>query len=79
MYQIILPLTLPWKLSSWTCSFGYLTLQIKLGSPGYKERYYKAKFSVETAADIEGKMKEIVCVSTCCLFGFGKLLLFYLK
>ena len=30
----------------------------------YKERYYKAKFSVEGPTDIECKRKEIVCVSS---------------
>ncbi|XP_047155317.1 5'-3' exoribonuclease 3-like [Vigna umbellata] len=38
----------------------FLVDKIKLGAPGYKERYYKAKFSVETPTDIEGKRKEIV-------------------
>nr|XP_007132482.1 hypothetical protein PHAVU_011G097800g [Phaseolus vulgaris]ESW04476.1 hypothetical protein PHAVU_011G097800g [Phaseolus vulgaris] len=38
----------------------FLIDKIKFGAPGYKERYYKAKFSVETSTDIEGKRKEIV-------------------
>ncbi|WVZ02247.1 hypothetical protein V8G54_023053 [Vigna mungo] len=38
----------------------FLVDKIKFEAPGYKERYYKAKFSVETPTDIEAKRKEIV-------------------
>ncbi|TKY67031.1 5'-3' exoribonuclease 3 [Spatholobus suberectus] len=38
----------------------FLTDKIKLATPGCKERYYKAKFSVEGPTDIECKRKEIV-------------------
>ncbi|XP_022631366.1 5'-3' exoribonuclease 3-like [Vigna radiata var. radiata] len=38
----------------------FLVDKIKFGAPGYKERYYKAKFSVETPTEIEAKRKEIV-------------------
>ncbi|KAH1159164.1 hypothetical protein GYH30_031067 [Glycine max] len=41
-------------------SGNFLTDKIKLGTTGYKERYYKAKFSVEGPTDIECKRKEIV-------------------
>ncbi|XP_054815833.1 5'-3' exoribonuclease 3-like isoform X2 [Prosopis cineraria] len=34
--------------------------KIKLGTKGWKERYYKVKFSVESVTDIESKRKEIV-------------------
>ncbi|XP_061373067.1 5'-3' exoribonuclease 3-like isoform X3 [Gastrolobium bilobum] len=34
--------------------------KIKLGTPGYKERYYKEKFSVEGPTNLECKRKEIV-------------------
>ncbi|XP_028193853.1 5'-3' exoribonuclease 3-like isoform X2 [Glycine soja] len=38
----------------------FLIDKIKLGTPGFKERYFKAKFSVEGPTDIECKRKEIV-------------------
>ncbi|CAJ1979109.1 unnamed protein product, partial [Sphenostylis stenocarpa] len=38
----------------------FLIDKIKFGAPGYKERYYKTKFSVESPTDIEAKRKEIV-------------------
>lgn len=38
----------------------FLIDRIKLATPGHKERYYKAKFSVEGSTDIECKRKEIV-------------------
>ncbi|KAJ1440744.1 putative 5-3 exonuclease [Sesbania bispinosa] len=38
----------------------FLIDKIKLGTAGYKERYYKEKFSVEGSTDIECKRKDIV-------------------
>ncbi|AES88286.2 5'-3' exoribonuclease [Medicago truncatula] len=38
----------------------FLTDKIKLGNVGFKERYYKEKFSVEGSTNIELKRKEIV-------------------
>ncbi|KAL6549292.1 hypothetical protein OROGR_008436 [Orobanche gracilis] len=35
-------------------------LEIKLGTPGYKERYYREKFSVDGLIEIEKKRKDIV-------------------
>ncbi|KOM50500.1 hypothetical protein LR48_Vigan08g132700 [Vigna angularis] len=56
----------------------FLVDKIKFGAPGYKERYYKAKFSVETPTDIEGKRKEIgpFCYSTFNVGGGGDRLQF---
>jgi hypothetical protein len=33
---------------------------VRLGAAGWKERYYKEKFSAETWRDIENQRKEIV-------------------
>ncbi|KAK7263446.1 hypothetical protein RJT34_31036 [Clitoria ternatea] len=38
----------------------FLIDKVKWGTPGYKERYYNVKFSVEGPTDIESKRKEIV-------------------
>ncbi|XP_076927577.1 5'-3' exoribonuclease 3-like [Bidens hawaiensis] len=38
---------------------GLVTDSVKFGSPGWKNRYYKSKFSAETEADME-KMRKIV-------------------
>ncbi|PRQ32584.1 putative 5-3 exonuclease, 5'-3' exoribonuclease [Rosa chinensis] len=41
---------------------GYLVdmIQVRLGATGFKERYYKCKFSAESPGEIENKRKEVV-------------------
>ncbi|XP_019051943.1 PREDICTED: 5'-3' exoribonuclease 3-like isoform X2 [Nelumbo nucifera] len=39
---------------------GFEKDRVKLGTEGWKQRYYKEKFSVEGEADLESKRKEIV-------------------
>lgn len=37
--------------------------QVRYAAAGYKERYYKCKFSAEGPGDIESKRKEVVRVA----------------
>lgn len=39
-------------------------LQVQLGHPGWKKRYYKEKFSAETADQMERTRKDIVCLNS---------------
>ncbi|CAH1450094.1 unnamed protein product [Lactuca virosa] len=39
---------------------GLLSDMVKLGTPGWRKRYYKYKFSAETEADMENTRKEVV-------------------
>lgn len=34
---------------------------MKFGTPGWKERYYKEKFSAESRDEIEATRKDVVC------------------
>jgi hypothetical protein len=43
---------------------------VRLGAAGWKERYYKEKFSAETWRDIENQRKEIVSFCYHKLFFF---------
>ena len=59
-----------WVLHAWSTF-----LQVRFAVGGYKERYYKYKFSAEGPADIERKRKEVVCLIAMVLFSpFNKLL-----
>ncbi|OMO83181.1 putative 5-3 exonuclease protein [Corchorus olitorius] len=55
------------------------TDKVKLGTPGWKKRYYKLKFSAETSEKIETERKEIVCILTVEKYTEGLLwvLLYY--
>lgn len=39
---------------------GLLSDMVKLGTPGWRKRYYKYKFSAETEVDMENTRKEVV-------------------
>lgn len=40
----------------------FFLTQVKLGYPGWKQRYYKEKFGAESSQHIETKRKELVCL-----------------
>lgn len=50
-----------------------ITFQVKLGEPGYKERYYSEKFGVSTAEDIHEVRQDVVSSIT----EYGLLLLHF--
>jgi hypothetical protein len=41
------------------CNFSLL-LQIRLGSPGWKPRFYREKFVAETSSEVESLQTEMV-------------------
>lgn len=49
---------------SYHVAYFVICLQVRFGVVGWKNRYYKLKFSAETDWDIEIKRTEIVCVLT---------------
>ncbi|KAF7844138.1 5'-3' exoribonuclease 3-like [Senna tora] len=65
-----------------SAGFSEITNKIKLGTRGWKERYYKVNFSVDSMADIESKRKEVVFLQDMLFYhpgagvcGYGSLAL----